>query len=43
MNNEITKQFNEIFSEHHRPENKDKKRLEKNRKRRAETIKKDIL
>lgn len=41
--NEITKQFDKIFEEHHSPKDKEKKRLAKNRKRRFENTKKELL
>lgn len=43
MSTEVARQFNEIFKLHHLPENKEKKRLLKKRKKNLEKIKKDIL
>jgi len=39
--NEAGKQFNEIFREHHDPENKYKKKLLENREKRKKNIKED--
>ena len=42
MKSESGIQFDDIYEEHHNPETIDKKKIDKNRKKRKEEIKKDL-